>query len=444
MSCSHTQPWECVEHVFDSSKSLALLCVWCCHIKNILKYAQFFFCKHHTFFNVKIRHFSHFNKKNYKYSASRFNSAIVFKCFERNHIDTIQNHARKQLLDLLKSNEESVTCDLHEFYSNFYGNYSHDPANFKFTEEEIALIIKLARHVKILVDAVKDNYGLSHFKSTDNIKDALEIFSGSYYQAQHTATIPRNNVCQSHTHYVLDRLRSIANKNSSRVEAGYRFDDDIKNFAAYIRMLGGRLAYQTVHRNLELALPSLSSIDRYIRQTDDKLIEGELRCAALLEYLKKRELPLIVSLSEDATRIDGRPQYDNKSNQILGFVLSLDQNGMPVPNAFPARNAEEIMKHFSTQKTTNFVTVVMAQPLAESPPFCLLLFASDTKFTAEIVVKRWDFISNELKKLNIEVLTISTDSDPRSVYIHIIEFSYPGIFYFYRNFFLLSLDIIVL
>lgn len=269
--------------------------------------------------------------------------------------------------------------------------------------------------MKISVDAVKNNYGLSHFKSTENIKDSLEKISGSYYQAQNSVKLTQNDVCQSHTHYVLDRLTSIANKNSSRVEAGYRFDDDIKDFAAYFRMLGGRSAYQTIHRNLELALPSLSSIDRYVRQADDKLVEGELRCAALLEYLKRRKLPLIVSLSEDATRIDGRPQYDNKSNQILGFILSLDQHGMPISNAFPARNAEEIKKHFSTQKTANFITVVMAQPLAESPPFCLLLFASDTKFTAEIVVKRWNFISNELKKLGIEALTFSSDSDPRSV-----------------------------
>lgn len=51
-------------------------------------------------------------------------------------------------------------------------------------------------------------------------------------------------------------------------------------------------------------------MNRYIMKTSDKLIEGKLRTNELLEYLKLRQLPLVVSLSEDATRIEGRPQCD--------------------------------------------------------------------------------------------------------------------------------------
>lgn len=39
-------------------------------------------------------------------------------------------------------------------------------------------------------------------------------------------------------------------KNSSQHKAGYRHDQTTKMFAAYIRMLGGRILYETLHASL--------------------------------------------------------------------------------------------------------------------------------------------------------------------------------------------------
>lgn len=36
-----------------------------------------------------------------------------------------------------------------------------------------------------------------------------------------------------------------------------------------------------------------------------------------------------VWISEDGTRITGRLQYDPGSNQIVGLLLPLDENGLP-------------------------------------------------------------------------------------------------------------------
>lgn len=58
----------------------------------------------------------------------------------------------------------------------------------------------------------------------------------------------------------------------------------------------------------------------------------------------------------------------------------------------------------------------MAQPMGSAqkfPAFCLLLFGSDAQYTHADVCHRWEFIVNELKKLNIDVLSISSDSDPK-------------------------------
>lgn len=88
-----------------------------------------------------------------------------------------------------------------------------------------------------------------------------------------------------------------------------------------------------------------------------------------------------MALSEDPTRIDGRIQYDSKTNLIEGFVLPIDEeNGMPVPYSYKARNAAEMLSYFSSNKpVAQFVTVIMAQPLANVAPFCLLLYIFITR-----------------------------------------------------------------
>lgn len=55
-----------------------------------------------------------------------------------------------------------------------------------------------------------------------------------------------------------------------------------------------------------------------------------------------------------------------------------------------------------------------SQPLSENvPAFCLMIFASDSKFTAKEVEKRWSCIVKELNSVDIHVLSIGTASDPR-------------------------------
>lgn len=88
---------------------------------------------------------------------------------------------------------------------------------------------------------------------------------------------------------------------------------------------------------------------------------------------------------------------------------------MPIPNAFPARSCAELVKHFSIGNVpAKYVNVVMAQPLAKYPPFCLLLYGLDTKYTAEDVDKQWNFIKEDLRTVGIKVLTFSADSEPRN------------------------------
>lgn len=133
--------------------------------------------------------------------------------------------------------------------------------------------------------------------------------------------------------------------------------------------------------------------------------------------MEERGLEKVVSISEDATRIVGRIQYDSSTNQIVGFTLPLDpKNGMPIPFSFSAYDASVIIDHFAKNNSISaFFNVMMAQPIGSkySPPFCLLIYGSDNKFTSHDVCKRWEYVTRELNQRNIETLTFATDSDPR-------------------------------
>lgn len=145
------------------------------------------------------------------------------------------------------------------------------------------------------------------------------------------------------------------------------------------------------------------------------IVEGVLRHHEFVNYLEERKLPMKAAISEDATRLTGVVQYDAKTNQLMGFVLPTHfGNGMPIPFSYSARNAGEIIKHFGNKNVVgHYVNVIMAQPLANVAPFCLLLFASDNKYTSLDVSNRWNYICKELQAVGIDVLVISSDSDPK-------------------------------
>lgn len=141
------------------------------------------------------------------------------------------------------------------------------------------------------------------------------------------------------------------------------------------------------------------------------MIEGKLRANELLQYLKDRDLPLRVSLSEDATRIIATVQYDPETNQLVGFPLPLDNNGMPIPFSYMARNVKE---HYQSKLPSSNAYVQMAQPLSRSvPPFCLLTFLTDNKFTGEPVLSRWNFTTQTLRQIGITVDNYASDGDSR-------------------------------
>lgn len=106
-----------------------------------------------------------------------------------------------------------------------------------------------------------------------------------------------------------------------------------------------------------------------------------------------------VWLSEDASGIISKVEFDSKSNQMVGLVLPMNTiTGMPMPFTHLARTTEEIEKNMKKDKPS-LVYVVMAQPLKKGvPPFLLQIFGTNNKFTAQNVLLRWKYTVDELRR----------------------------------------------
>lgn len=143
----------------------------------------------------------------------------------------------------------------------------------------------------------------------------------------------------------------------------------------------------------------LMIIVQYISQNKSKVIEGELRCQGLLQYIEKVGAPKKVWLSEDASGIVTKVEYDPSTNQLVGLVLPTNiSTGMPIPFSFLAKSAEAIEKELHKSRSS-LIYLVMAQPLKENtPPYVLLMYETDNRFTARNVLDRWQYIEHQLKK----------------------------------------------
>lgn len=304
-------------------------------------------------------------------------------------------------------------------YKFFFGEYSKIPEQFRFDDEERSTISKLIESVKYNLKTI----GAHHYLCNENVERIIKnnVSIGWFFEDVANSKICVDSSTQtvnheSQVHFVLDKLLETANQNFVRKPEGYRYDKHIRNWATYFRMLCGPMAYDTIQRNFECAIPSLSSTNRYIRKNNQRISEGVVRSQELLQYLRDRNLPLVVSLSEDGTKITSKVQYDPFINELVGFVLPIDDaTGMPISGVYKARNIEEICEHFSRENPVgDNANVIMAQPIVEGvPPFCLLIFGTDGKYSGNHVQKRWQYISNELKKLEIKVVTVASDSDSR-------------------------------
>ena len=176
--------------------------------------------------------------------------------------------------------------------------------------------------------------------------------------------------------------------------------------------MAGPSAYDLFHKNMPLALPSLSTVRKGIHKSFNGIAEGCFQFDQLLDYLIAYSAAKHVS--EDATRVVSRIKYDPNTDRLVGFVLPFDKDYIPMPNILLATSFERIEEIFMTESKVMYACLYMAQALKPGvPPFCIALIGSDNCFTNKTVVARWKYILKECNSRSIHVIGISADGDSR-------------------------------
>lgn len=287
----------------------------------------------------------------------------------------------------------------YENKKDYYGIYFHDPQDFKFTLGDKVLLHKI-------VDFVKDK-DYTYWKPGENSE-----FSGKKHILSVSNIHEENDDNIGQYSKLLDMLIESNRNQVGKHPSSLRYAYELKLYASYIRMVGGPIVYETLQKNLPI--PSISAIDRFINNTSDSITEGLCRVDSLVKFLNDRNLPLIICLSEDATGISGRIQYDKQSDQLIGFVLPMDQNSMPISSSFKATSAKEIESSFENGKVSTLLYTFMAQTLKKgSPSFCFNIFGTDNSFIFKDSLTRWNYMKHILNEKGISVLGYSSDGDPR-------------------------------
>ena len=215
---------------------------------------------------------------------------------------------------------------------------------------------------------------------------------------------------------ILHNMLLTAQKNVHKTPHKRQHEEMLIKFATSLFIYSGPMAYNFLHNNLPNALPSLRTVQRKVNSEYKVIDEGTLRFDELDEHLKVHDSPPFVAIGEDATRLIARVDYDKLTDRLVGFVLPIDNKGLPQNNIFLASSFAAIENYFKTSTIAKHAFLYMAQPLKSSAPaFILGCMTTDNKFTAEHVLKRWSHIHTECAKRGITVVSFGADGDSREL-----------------------------
>jgi len=228
---------------------------------------------------------------------------------------------------------------------------------------------------QMLLNNINNNESVDYNSSNSFYSKSLKIIDGSI-----NGNLP----------ILLQLLLKSSLNNSKHKPNANKFNETVKKFSLYLFFIGGRLLYETLCKNMPNSLPSIPCLFRYFGKTQ-QLCEGRFRFMELRKYLHDRNFPLCIWLSEDATRITGRIEYDSASDKLVGFVLPL-KNGCPQLDTFIVTSVKSILDAFKTATKSKYAYCIMAQPsVPESPAFCVTVFGTDNRFSYKDVLHRWEF-----------------------------------------------------
>ena len=131
-------------------------------------------------------------------------------------------------------------------------------------------------------------------------------------------------------------LLSTACDNCKCVPQARRHTEIMKKFSLSVLLRIGSSGYKLLRKNMPETLPSLSTVKQEAAKRYTPLIEGEFSFDQLVTHLEAYSASRVVSISEDATRVISGVEYDQTKDKLVGFVLPLDKDSLPLSGSFQA------------------------------------------------------------------------------------------------------------
>lgn len=203
-----------------------------------------------------------------------------------------------------------------------------------------------------------------------------------------------------------------ASLTNRRGYSGNRFDDNTKRLFTYLYIKGGPACYESIYLNS--VLPVAKSCKREI--TDSKILEvGKFYIEEYVEFLKAHEADCgEVIISEDATRLSDRVEYDPTSNQLFGLQPDHDETtGLPKINFFQVSTPSKLVDFLKKFKSSPYLQVVTAKLMKIGTPCRIIsVFPTDNKYTTKMVIARWNLMKKKFNDHGFNI-RMSSDADPR-------------------------------
>ncbi|CAF1476512.1 unnamed protein product [Rotaria sp. Silwood1] len=251
-------------------------------------------------------------------------------------------------------------------------------------------------------------------KSCLQLDDGQFINLVLYYQR-----IDNDNNNNEDKYCFLKEFIDTITSNLTKSGTGFRYSDQIKNFALSLYILGGKLTYEFIRLNLPGSLPNLTMLNKLISKSDSKINEGELRFDQLQKHFDQLNIQYAFG-SEDATGIIKKIKYDSTTNTFNGFSTPLDC-GVPIKEYYQTDSFDTLRIWFNSIEKASLLNVHMVQPIPASnqsiipSPFLLSAYGIDNTATANDILQRWWYIFNQCLQRNIRIIGFSTDADAKYV-----------------------------
>lgn len=252
---------------------------------------------------------------------------LAFDSIELSELDIDKNNYQEFRLSLGEKNEIYSIFQIMSLIST--SDFKSVISNDDISRTMSNLLIKV-RENPLLLDAIRQ---IIHPKPTEIFNDLLNNASLTY----------------------------------ERGNQGNKFNRKFKHFCTYLYTKAGRKAYKSLELNA--SVPSISTCLQNIQENYGGVTIGKIYAKELKSFIERNNLPKIICVSEDATRIKAKVQYDPKTSEIIGVVLPNLSNGLPNHEVVKIKTPENAMYIAKNFPRANFVEIIMAKPLCDGKFF---------------------------------------------------------------------------